>query len=60
MPSKETTALQNNEDIYKVPFIEHELSMYREHRIRRRIVMALIITNAVWIAIVAFIMSLKQ
>ena len=59
MPSEDTTALQNNEDLYKVPFVEHEFSMFKAHRTRSRIVKALIITNVVWFAIVAFIMSKK-
>lgn len=59
MPSKQIT-MHNKEDIYKVPFIEHELKMYRADRIRRRIVMALIITNALWGLLAASIMSLKK
>jgi hypothetical protein len=60
MPSEKTPASHNSEYIYKIPFIEHEMQMFRASRILRRIVMALIITNAAWITILAFIMSLKK
>ena len=59
MPIEKTPASHNSEYIYKIPFIEHEFKMYRVSRIQRRIVMALIITNAVWVSIVAF-MSLRK
>lgn len=58
MPGK-PSGTHNSEYIYKIPFAEHEYAMYRVSKIRRRIVAALIITNAVWLVAMAFIMSLK-
>jgi hypothetical protein len=48
----------NSEYIYKVPYIEHEYKMFKASRILRRIVTALIVTNACWLF--ALIMSLKK
>jgi hypothetical protein len=59
MPSQKSNATHKNEYIYKIPFIEHEIMLYKESRIRRRIVMALIFTNAIWLVITAFIMLKK-
>ena len=59
MQTKKQGARHNNEYRYKRPFVEHSLKMHRASRIRHRIVMALILTNALWILVVAFIMSVK-
>jgi hypothetical protein len=50
----------NSEYIYKIPFIEHEYLMHKESMIRGRIVKALLVTNAVWLCVVALIMSSKR
>jgi biotin synthase-like enzyme len=59
MPSQKSSATHKNEYIYKIPFVEHEMILYKASKIRRRIVMALIFTNAIWLVITAFIMSKK-
>jgi biotin synthase-like enzyme len=59
MPSQKSNATHKNEYIYKIPFIEYERMLYAASKIRRRIVMALIFTNAIWLVITAFIMSKK-
>jgi hypothetical protein len=58
MPEK-PNATHNSEYIYKIPFAEYEYALYRASKIRRRIVAALILSNAVWLVVMAFIMSLK-
>lgn len=57
MPNKPNQT--HNDDIYKIPFVECEYALHMASKIRRRIVMALVITNAVWLVVMAFIMSLK-
>ena len=59
MPDKQndTTTV---EDIYKMPFVEHEFIMYKASKIRNRIVMALAITNAFWLVVAAFILLFKK
>lgn len=59
MPEK-PNGTHNSEYIYEIPFAEHEYAMYRASKIRGRIVAALIITNAVWLIVMAFIMSLRK
>lgn len=54
--SRET---HKSEFVYKIPFVEHEYLMYRVSRIKSRIVMALMLTNAVWLVILACILSKK-
>jgi hypothetical protein len=60
MSHKTPNHTHNSEDIYKIPFVEHEYAMYRESKIRSRIVKALIVTNTIWLLFVAFIMSSKR
>ena len=60
MSHKKTNRTHNGEQLYKIPFVEHEYSLYRESKIRNRIVKALIITNAAWLFAVAFITSAKK
>jgi hypothetical protein len=59
MPDKQNDT-HNSEYIYKMPFVEHEYMMYKASRIRRRIVMALAITNAFWLVVTAFILLFKK
>lgn len=58
MPGK-PNATHNSEYIYKIPFAGYEYALYKASKIRRRIVAALIISNAVWLIAMAIIMSLK-
>jgi hypothetical protein len=59
MPDKQNNT-HNVEDLYKMPFVEHEYTMYKASRIRNRIVMALAITNAFWLVVTAFILLFKK
>ena len=58
MPDK-LNETHKSEFVYKIPFVEHEYLMYRVSKIKSRIVMALMLTNAVWLVIVACILLKK-
>ena len=58
MPEKPNQT-HNSDNIYKIPFVEYEYALHKASKIRRRIVTALALTNAVWLIVMAFIMSLK-
>lgn len=58
MPDR-SNKTHKSEFVYKIPFVEHEYLMYRVSKIKSRIVMALMLTNAVWLVILACILSKK-
>lgn len=46
------------ENIYKIPFVEAEYMKWKESRTKNRIKAALILTNALWLAL-ALLMVVK-
>jgi hypothetical protein len=47
----------HSEEMYRIPFIEHEYRMFKVSRKNARLVKALVLTNIAWFVVVTYILS---
>ena len=47
----------HSDELYQIPFIEHEYKVFRASRRNARLVMALVLTNIAWFVVVTYILS---
>ena len=46
--------------MWNIPYIEHELRMYKAYKREKRLKMLLTVSNLVWVAVVAVLMLLQR